>query len=121
VSDSILEAVALNVSMTAILTFAICLLFGIKLTHNSINCSVPFFYLTKSGYTCGIINKLLMGRGDKKSAKGKRTIGSFGVSRSKKKIKARLKRVSSVKKAVIAETDAKPKVKRVVKKKEVAE
>ena len=80
-----------------------------------------FFYLTKSGYTCDIINKLLMGRGDKKSAKGKRTIGSFGVSRSKKKIKARLKRVSSVKKAVIAETDAKPKVKRVVKKKEAAE
>ena len=26
-----------------------------------------------------------MGRGDKKTAKGKRTIGSFGVSRKKKK------------------------------------
>jgi 30S ribosomal protein S31 len=26
-----------------------------------------------------------MGRGDKKSAKGKRTIGSYGVSRKKKK------------------------------------
>lgn len=82
---------------------------------------MPFFYLTKSGYTCGINNKLLMGRGDKKSAKGKRTIGSFGVTRSKKKIKARLKRVASVKKAVVAGADVKPKAKRVVKKKEAAE
>ena len=62
-----------------------------------------------------------MGRGDKKSAKGKRTIGSFGVSRSRKKIKARLKRVSSVKKSVVAGSEAKPKAKRVVKKKESAE
>jgi ribosomal small subunit protein bTHX len=61
-----------------------------------------------------------MGRGDKKSAKGKRTIGSFGVTRSRKKIKARLKRVASVKK-VVAGADAKPKAKRVVKKKEAAE
>jgi ribosomal small subunit protein bTHX len=58
-----------------------------------------------------------MGRGDKKSAKGKRTIGSFGVSRSKKKIKARLKRVASVKKSAVA-GEAKPKAKRVVKKKD---
>jgi ribosomal small subunit protein bTHX len=58
-----------------------------------------------------------MGRGDKKSAKGKRTIGSFGVSRSKKKIKARLKRVASVKKSATV-GDAKPKAKRVVKKKD---
>lgn len=62
-----------------------------------------------------------MGRGDKKSAKGKRTIGSFGVTRSRKKIKARLKRVSSVKKSLAVTADAKPKVKRVVKKKEAAE
>ena len=62
-----------------------------------------------------------MGRGDKKSAKGKRTIGSFGVTRSRKKIKARLKRVSSVKKSAAVTADAKPKVKRVVKKKEAAE
>jgi 30S ribosomal protein S31 len=53
-----------------------------------------------------------MGRGDKKTAKGKRFKGSFGVSRNKKTIKARLKRASS-KKPVTAEgaaaTPAKPK------------
>jgi ribosomal small subunit protein bTHX len=38
-----------------------------------------------------------MGRGDKKSAKGKRTIGSFGVSRSRKATKAKLKRTASKK------------------------
>lgn len=62
-----------------------------------------------------------MGRGDKKSAKGKRTIGSFGNTRSRKKIKARLKRVASVKKSAVAGGDAKPKAKRVVKKKDSAE
>lgn len=62
-----------------------------------------------------------MGRGDKKSAKGKRTIGSFGNTRSRKKIKARLKRVASVKKSAVAGADAKPKAKRAVKKKESAE
>jgi ribosomal small subunit protein bTHX len=62
-----------------------------------------------------------MGRGDKKSAKGKRTIGSFGVTRSRKKIKARLKRVASVKKSAAVADDVKPKAKRVVKKKESAE
>jgi len=62
-----------------------------------------------------------MGRGDKKSAKGKRTIGSFGVTRSRKKIKARLKRVASVKKSAAVTDDVKPKAKRVVKKKESAE
>jgi ribosomal small subunit protein bTHX len=51
-----------------------------------------------------------MGRGDKKSAKGKRTIGSFGVSRSRKKIKAQLKRATAKKPAaVVVETEAKPK------------
>lgn len=49
-----------------------------------------------------------MGRGDKKSAKGKRTIGSFGVSRNRAKIKARLKRASE-KPAASASADAKPK------------
>jgi ribosomal small subunit protein bTHX len=43
-----------------------------------------------------------MGRGDKKTAKGKRTIGSFGVSRNKKKIKAQLKRNASTKSKVAA-------------------
>jgi len=51
-----------------------------------------------------------MGRGDKKSKKGKRTMGSFGVSRSKIKIKSRLKRVASKKKATTAASAAaKPK------------
>lgn len=50
-----------------------------------------------------------MGRGDKKSKKGKRTMGSFGVSRSKTKIKARLKRVASKKKSATAASAAKPK------------
>lgn len=62
-----------------------------------------------------------MGRGDKKSKKGKRTIGSFGVSRSKNSIKSRLKRstskkVADVTTAVVA-TEAAPKVKRTPKKK----
>lgn len=53
-----------------------------------------------------------MGRGDKKTKKGKRTIGSFGVSRNKNKIKARLKRVASKKPEAAAATvvaEAKPK------------
>ncbi|MBP9926393.1 MAG: 30S ribosomal protein THX [Cyclobacteriaceae bacterium] len=50
-----------------------------------------------------------MGRGDKKTKKGKRTIGSFGVSRNKSKIKARLKRVASKKTAVATTAEAKPK------------
>ncbi len=58
-----------------------------------------------------------MGRGDKKSKKGKRTKGSFGNSRNKKKIKARLKRTASRKPATVA-GDAKPKARKVAKKKE---
>jgi ribosomal small subunit protein bTHX len=51
-----------------------------------------------------------MGRGDKKSAKGKRSKGSFGVSRNKKAIKTRLKRVASKKpSATAAAAPAKPK------------
>ncbi len=63
-----------------------------------------------------------MGRGDKKSKKGKRTIGSFGNSRSKKKIKARLKRTASKKPVLaVAGEVAKPKARKVAKKKEEKE
>jgi ribosomal small subunit protein bTHX len=60
-----------------------------------------------------------MGRGDKKTAKGKRTIGSFGVSRSKKKIKSQLKRNASTKTkaAVVAAAPVEVKPKKVAKKK----
>ena len=65
-----------------------------------------------------------MGRGDKKSKKGKIWNGSYGVSRSKKAIKARLKRVISVKPvvapAVVVAIEEKPKVKRAPRKKEAA-
>jgi ribosomal small subunit protein bTHX len=61
-----------------------------------------------------------MGRGDKKSKKGKRTIGSFGNSRKRSTIKARLKRKASKKPSVAVEAD-KPKVKRAPRKKEAAE
>jgi ribosomal small subunit protein bTHX len=51
-----------------------------------------------------------MGKGDKKSKKGKRTKGSYGVSRNRTKIKARLKRVQSNKKvSATVTTEAKPK------------
>jgi ribosomal small subunit protein bTHX len=67
-----------------------------------------------------------MGRGDKKSRKGKIAIGSYGVSRNRKKIKAHLKRVTSkptaLPIAIGTETSApeKPKAKRTPKKKEAA-
>ncbi|HBK87399.1 MAG: 30S ribosomal protein THX [Cyclobacteriaceae bacterium] len=61
-----------------------------------------------------------MGRGDKKSKKGKIRLGTYGVSRNKKLIKARLKRVASRPAAAVA-VEAKPKAKRVVRKKESAE
>lgn len=65
-----------------------------------------------------------MGRGDKKSKKGKIFKGSFGNSRSRKAIKARMKRSTikpaAVKPEVVAEVEVKPKVKRVVKKKETS-
>jgi ribosomal small subunit protein bTHX len=61
-----------------------------------------------------------MGRGDKKSKKGKIWKGSYGVSRNKKSIKQQIKR--SAKKEVTAtpaaEAPAKPK--RAVKKKSEA-
>jgi ribosomal small subunit protein bTHX len=55
-----------------------------------------------------------MGRGDKKSAKGKRTKGSYGVNRNKKKIKAKLKRTASKKAG--AALEEKPKAKKAAKK-----
>ena len=61
-----------------------------------------------------------MGRGDKKTAKGKRTIGSFGVSRNKKKIKAQLKRNASTKSktaAAVATSPVEAKPKKAAKKK----
>jgi ribosomal small subunit protein bTHX len=58
-----------------------------------------------------------MGRGDKKSEKGKRSKGSFGVSRNKSAIKARIKRAASKKPAGAATTEAAAKPKRTVKKK----
>jgi 30S ribosomal protein S31 len=59
-----------------------------------------------------------MGRGDKKSKKGKIWKGSYGVSRNKKAIKNQIKRASS-KKATTAPVavEAPVKVKRTVKKK----
>jgi 30S ribosomal protein S31 len=56
-----------------------------------------------------------MGRGDKKSKKGKRFKGSYGVSRNRTGIKARLKRAASKKSEAAAATVSKPR--RVVKKK----
>ena len=58
-----------------------------------------------------------MGRGDKKSKKGKRWKGSFGVSRSKNSIKARLKRSTSKKAVTESATADTPKAKRAPKKK----
>jgi ribosomal small subunit protein bTHX len=62
-----------------------------------------------------------MGRGDKKTKKGKISIGSYGVSRSRKAIKARLKRITSAKPAAPAAvaSEEKPK-KRAPRKKEAA-
>ncbi len=64
-----------------------------------------------------------MGRGDKKTKKGKIFKGSFGNSRSRKAIQARMKRSTLAKPVptkVEVEAEVKPKAKRVVKKKETA-
>lgn len=67
-----------------------------------------------------------MGKGDKKSRKGKIWKGSYGVSRNRKKIKAHLKRATSkpVALPIAIGTEAtapeKPKTKRTPKKKEAA-
>ncbi len=63
-----------------------------------------------------------MGKGDKKSKKGKRWMGSYGNSRKRASIKARLKRHALIKPVLMAvepvETvEVKPKAKRTTKKK----
>ena len=57
-----------------------------------------------------------MGKGDRKSRKGKRWKGSFGVSRNRKAIKARLKR-SVTRRSKAAEENIPVKPKRTSKKK----
>ncbi len=67
-------------------------------------------------------NNLLiqMGRGDKKTKKGKISIGSFGNSRRRKSAKKKV--VASEKtEVIVGSVDVKPKVKRIPKKKEAAE
>ncbi len=62
-----------------------------------------------------------MGKGDKKSKKGKIWRASYGVSRNKKTIKARLRRLAS--RPAVATADStveKPKAKRTTRKKEAA-
>jgi ribosomal small subunit protein bTHX len=58
-----------------------------------------------------------MGRGDKKSKKGKITKGSYGNSRRKKAIKAKLRRTASRKPSAPATAEAAAKPKRAVAKK----
>jgi ribosomal small subunit protein bTHX len=59
-----------------------------------------------------------MGRGDKKSKKGKRSKGSFGVSRNRSAVKARLKRNAGRKPESVAVEAAPAKPKRTTKRKE---
>ena len=61
-----------------------------------------------------------MGKGDKKTKKGKIFKASFGNSRKKKLIKAKLKRTASKKGLVTATADAGSKPKRTVSKKKEA-
>ena len=75
----------------------------------------PFLILSE------IINNTLMGKGDKKSKKGKIWRGSYGRKRNKNAIKARLKKLASVKKKPVSAQIEKPKAKRPVKKKDAAE
>ncbi|HYC84574.1 MAG TPA: 30S ribosomal protein THX [Chryseosolibacter sp.] len=58
-----------------------------------------------------------MGKGDKKSSKGKRWKGSYGVNRNKKAIKARLKRSSAKKPESVVAESAPAKPRRTIKKK----
>ncbi len=62
-----------------------------------------------------------MGKGDKKSKKGKIAIGSYGNSRRKNVIKGKLKRAASRKPAEVAagEAEVPAKPRRTVKKKAV--
>lgn len=61
-----------------------------------------------------------MGRGDKKTKKGKIAIGSFGNSRKKNAIKAKLKRSIAKKATDTVSAEAPVKVKRAPKKKSEA-
>lgn len=61
-----------------------------------------------------------MGKGDKKSKKGKIFRDSYGNSRKKKLIKAKLKRTASKKSTATASSDAAAKPKRTVSKKKEA-
>jgi len=61
-----------------------------------------------------------MGKGDKKTKKGKIFKASFGNSRKKKLIKAKLKRTASKKSTSTAGADATSKPKRVAAKKKEA-
>lgn len=61
-----------------------------------------------------------MGRGDKKSRKGKIWKGSYGVSRSRRAIKASIKRAASKPAAPVVQVEEKPKAKRAPRKKEAA-
>ena len=75
-------------------------------------CFLPAYFLIIAGQFLTRI----MGKGDKKSKKGKRWKGSYGVSRNKAKIKTKLKK--TVKKATAAPAPEAPvKAKRTVKKK----
>lgn len=58
-----------------------------------------------------------MGKGDKKSKKGKRWKGSYGVSRNKKAIKNQLRRASAKKATTTVAAEVPVKAKRTVKKK----
>jgi ribosomal small subunit protein bTHX len=64
--------------------------------------------------------KSKMGRGDKKTKKGKISIGSFGNSRRRKSAKKKVVVVEKTE-VVVSSVDVKPKVKRAPKKKEAAE
>ena len=61
-----------------------------------------------------------MGRGDKKTKKGKISIGSFGNSRRRKSAKKKVV-VAAKTEVTLGSVDVKPKVKRIPKKKEAAE
>jgi hypothetical protein len=58
-----------------------------------------------------------MGKGDKKSKKGKRAKGSYGVSRNRNAIKSRMKKVVSKPAGSDEVKEAPAKAKRTVKKK----
>lgn len=62
-----------------------------------------------------------MGKGDKKSKKGKRWRGSFGKKRNRIAIKLKIKKLASVKKSAVTVESEKPKARRATRKKDSAE